>query len=154
MPKKGGKKNKGKKSGGAAAAAKKAVDAPNNVVPANEVEETVPKSDSELEAVATEAGVTDTTAPEAVVPETVTKDESEVEAVAAETAPAVTAAPVATVTDTAAPVPAPAPPVKFTEEASNAVNTAFPKINDGIVEDAAQQTKTAQAETVEEGTSK
>lgn len=93
-----------------------------------------------------------TSAPETTIPETVAKSESE--AVAAETAPAVTAAPVATVTDTAAPVSAPAPPVNFTEEASNAVNTAFPKINDGIVEDAAQQTKAAQAETVEEGTSK
>ena len=117
---------------------------PETVVP-----ETATKEESDVKAGA-DLGVT--TAPETTVPEIVAKGGSE--AAAAETGPAVTAVPEATVTDTTAPVPAVAPPVNFTEEASNAVNTAFPKVNDGITDDAALKKKTAQEETVEEGTSK
>ncbi|PYH46942.1 uncharacterized protein BP01DRAFT_240899 [Aspergillus saccharolyticus JOP 1030-1] len=72
MAKKGKSKNKSKSKGGAAAA-KKVADTPAALLPEQEVEETVTKSDAEPETVVTDAGAAVTADPTSVLPDTAAK---------------------------------------------------------------------------------
>ncbi|RAH74860.1 uncharacterized protein BO66DRAFT_68170 [Aspergillus aculeatinus CBS 121060] len=100
MAKKGGKSKNKSKSKGGAAAAKKVADTPAAVVPEQEVEETVTKSDAEPETVVTDAG-------------------------AAVTADATTALP-----DTVAQGITTAPPADLAQEASTADDASLPKADE------------------------